>query len=137
MDTNLPSTPRCRKQLTRDQRLQVHALRDNGLSYSSIAKELQISKRQVQYTLEKGSLTPTKRSGRPPVLSREQVDELERFVTSSRTAGEMSHFELAHFQFRSWNVSERVIRKALHSRGHNRRATRANPPQDHSTQAVG
>ena len=69
MANSPPSTPTHRKQLTRDQRIQIIALHNHGLSQVSIAKELQVTRNQVQYTL-------SKRSGRLMVMTEDQIDEL-------------------------------------------------------------
>ena len=72
--------------------------------------------------------TPSKRTGRPMVMTKEQIDELEDFVTSSRTGRQMSYFELARVQFSHWNVSEHVVKRVLRSRGYERCIAQRKPP---------
>ena len=109
-----PSTPSRRKQLTCDQRIQIIALHNHGVNQVSIAKELQVTRSQVRYTLsKKDTPTPSKLTGRPTVMTEEQIDELEDFVISSRTGQQMSYFELARVQSRHWNVNEHVVRRVL------------------------
>ena len=54
-------------------------------------------------------------------MTEDQIDELEVFVTSSRTRRQMSYFELARVQLSHWNVSEHVVRRVLQSKGYERR----------------
>lgn len=122
-----PSTPQHRRHLSRDERIKIHALREVGLTYERIASELRITKRQVQYAILNHVTSPKKRTGRPPALREQQVDELESFVTSSSIARRMSYFELAKNVFSHWNVSERVIKLALNKRGYERRMARPKP----------
>lgn len=65
------------------------------LRTGSISKKLDITNRQVQNSLEKQALTPTKRPGRLLSLSSDQIDKLKYLSTSSRTVRQMSHLELA------------------------------------------
>ena len=121
MANTAPSTPSRRKQLTRDQRIKIISLHSHGVNQVSIAEELQVTRSQVRYT-------PSKLSGRPFVMTEEQTDNLEVFVTSTRTGRQMSYFELARVQFRHWNVSEHVVRRVLRSRGYERRIAQPKPP---------
>ncbi|POS84077.1 hypothetical protein EPUL_004292 [Erysiphe pulchra] len=77
-----PSTPQ-KKQLPRDQSLLIYGLRDAGKSHDEIASQLKISLRQVGHALRRGKVTPKERNGRSPILSSEDVDEIENFVKSS------------------------------------------------------
>ena len=107
----------------------IISLHSYGVKQVSIAKELQVTRSQVRYTLsKKDTPTPSKRSGRPLVMTEEQTDELEVFVTSTRTGLLMSYFELARVQFRHRNVSEHVVRRVLRSRGYERRIAQSKPP---------
>ena len=123
-----PSTPSRRKQLTRDQRIKIIALHSYGVNQVSIAKELQVTRSQVRYTLsKKDTPSPSKRSGRPMVMTEEQIDELEVFVTSTRTGRQTSYFELARVQFRYWNVGEHVVIRVLRSKRYERRIAQSKP----------
>lgn len=125
--TFIPSTPQKRRHLSRDERLQIHALRMAGQCYEGIAKQLQVTKRQVQYTILNHRRSPKKRSGRPSALGKEQIDELVLFVTSSSAARRMTYFELSLIVFPNWKVSDRVIKGALYKRGYERRIARTKP----------
>jgi len=67
----MPATPK-KRQLTRDEGIQILAFRRLGMIYEAIAKQFRnISPRQVQNVVQKGHLTPKKRSGRPPFITDE------------------------------------------------------------------
>ncbi|KNG52823.1 transposable element tc1, partial [Stemphylium lycopersici] len=121
-----PSTPKHRKQLTRDQRLMVHTLYNAGNTQKWIANHLGFTIRQVQYVLKR-PLTPKKRPGRPGVLTPEQVQELIDFVRSSQETRQMTYFELAH-HFEDWHIGEYVVRSTLRSRGYRRCMALQKPP---------
>ena len=70
--------------LSRDERLQVLTLRSKNLSYNQIAVRLGITKNQVHYTIDQGHPTPKKKTGRPPLLDEDQVQDLVAFVCASR-----------------------------------------------------
>jgi ketohexokinase/beta-glucosidase len=72
-------------------------------------------------------VTPRKRPGRPPVLSEEQIDEIELFVVSSKTGRLMSYLELS-VQFSEFQVGPEAIRSALRRRGYKRYIARQKPP---------
>ncbi|KAI0992240.1 hypothetical protein K3495_g15946 [Podosphaera aphanis] len=103
-----PSRPSCRQypqRLTRDQRVQVRTLANEGYSRRKISQNLAISYRQVCYTLKNADLSPKNSTGRPPVLSKSQVDEIESFVCSSPENRQMSYLQLTNFVFRHFGVS--------------------------------
>ena len=78
-----PSMPSRRKQLTRDQRIKIISLHNYGVNQVSIARELQVTRSQVRYTLSKKDFpSPSKRSGRPLVMTEDQIDELEGFCVN-------------------------------------------------------
>lgn len=97
------------------------------LNFRSIAKQLNITIRQVQYILVKQALTPMKRPGRLFLLSIIQIDELENLVTSSRIGSQLSYFELAIFQSKYYSVTDMTIKRALNFKGYERRTARAGP----------
>lgn len=83
---------------------------------------------QVRHTFNTVNLSPQKPKGRPPVLSSNQVDEIEAFVRSSFESREMSYFQLAYVVFPHLGVSEKVIRREMMKRGYARRVAAAKPP---------
>ena len=103
-----PSTPRNRY-LTRDERLQVQTLARAGHTQVWIADHLRLSRRQVGYAIASDQVTPKHRSGRPPVLSSDQVDELVSYIQQSRATRQMSYLALASGPFHHWGVSEYTI----------------------------
>lgn len=108
--------------------MQVRTLASEGHSYVKISQRLGITWRQVQYTMSVENTEPQYSSGRPPILSSSQVDEIEFFVCLSSENRRMSFFQLAHFIFRHFGVSENVIRRELAKRGYARRIARLKPP---------
>ena len=64
---------------------------------------------QVRNTIRTGRLSPGRSTGRPPVLTFEQEEELVTFVCSSQEARQMSYLELA-LHFESWNFGQDAIR---------------------------
>ncbi|KAI0998044.1 hypothetical protein K3495_g10147 [Podosphaera aphanis] len=82
--TTPPSSCRQHAQrLTRDQRIQVKTLVNEGYSRRKISQRLGLSHRQVSYTVENPDISPKKSSGQPPVHSTSQVDGIEAFARSS------------------------------------------------------
>lgn len=126
-----PPSPRHphHRYLSRDERLRVQTLRDAGWKLPEIQQQLGITWNQAQYACSH-RLTPQKRSGRPPVLEEEQVDEIELFVISSKTNRLMSYYRLSTiFQPIMGDVaSARAIRGALERRGYKRYVARQKPP---------
>lgn len=108
--------------------LQVRTLANEGYSRRKISQNLAISYRQVCYTLENADLSPKNSTGRPPVLSKSQVDEIESFVCSSPENRQISYLQLANFVFRHFGVSEKVIRREMKKRGYTRQVAAAKPP---------
>lgn len=94
---DVPATPKHRKQLDRDQRLQIHTLYRAGHTQKWIAEHLSFTIRQVQYAL-KQPITPRKKPGKPPLLSPEQSHQLIQFARSSKEVHQMSYLALSqHF----------------------------------------
>ncbi|KAI0999002.1 hypothetical protein K3495_g9194 [Podosphaera aphanis] len=123
-----PSRRQYPQRLTRDQRVQVSTLANEGYSRREISQILVIRYRQVCYTLENADLSPKNSTGRTPVLSKSQVDEIESFVCSSPENRQMSYLQLANFVFRHFGVSEKVIRREMKKRGYTRQVAAAKPP---------
>ena len=75
-----PSTPK-KRQLTRDQRLRIQTLREIGWETDAIHAHFRstianLSLYQVEYACKFTHPTPRKRSGRPPLLDKEQEAQL-------------------------------------------------------------
>lgn len=97
-------------------------------SYATIAKELGISERAVQYTVEKGGATPQhKNAGRPPKLSRDEIDDLVQFVTSSQAHRRLTYPQLAESLYPECEIGPDSIKVALRSRGFRRRPANRKP----------
>ena len=108
--------------------MQVRTLVSEGYSYVKISQRLGITRRQVQYTMSVENTKPQYSSGRPPILSSSQVDEIEYFIRLPPQNRQFSFFQLAYFIFRHFSLSEKVIRRELAKRGYARRITRLKPP---------
>lgn len=90
-----PVTPK-RKHLTRDMRLRIRSLYfDSKWTQPAIAGYLKISENQVQYTCQPEGPTPRRRSGRPPLLSKPEVELLIEFVCSLKEARQLPWSALA------------------------------------------
>ena len=110
----VPSTPK-RKQLSRDQRLQVHTLTSIHWTPHRIAKHLDITPRQAKYACSV-PLTPQKqRCGRKSILNTPSHGALVRYIRTSKEDRRMPYHELAVRM--GWNVSESVIQSALRKEG--------------------
>ncbi|KAI0997053.1 hypothetical protein K3495_g11134 [Podosphaera aphanis] len=66
--------------LTKEQRIEVRTLAREGYSYQKNARRLQVTYHQARYAAKAVHLSSKKSSGRPLILSSEQVDEIEAFV---------------------------------------------------------
>ncbi|KAI1001755.1 hypothetical protein K3495_g6448 [Podosphaera aphanis] len=121
-----PSTPSS-KRLSRDQCIKIKALHDDGINQSKIAAQLDISRKQVGYSLRRGSVTSKKARGRSPSLSSDDVDKIEEFIKESPENRQMTYFELANGPFKHLGMSERVIKSELEKRGF-KRYTALNKP---------
>ncbi|KAI0998448.1 hypothetical protein K3495_g9749 [Podosphaera aphanis] len=116
------------KKVTKEQRIEVRTLAREGYSYQKIARRLQVTYHQAHYAANAVHLSPKKSSGRPLVLSSEQVDEIEAFVVSSPEHHQLTCFELAYAHFSHFGVSEKVIQRAMSRRGDARRIAASKPP---------
>ena len=93
-----------------------------------IAERLEITHRQVRYAMNTTKLTPKKSSGRNPLLSSAQIDEVETYITSSQEGRQMPYFEVANVVFPHFGVSEKVIEREMKKRGYTRRIAASKPP---------
>lgn len=109
-----PSTPP-RKQLTRDQRLQVITLHQiAGYTYDDIAFQLHCTSRQAQNACQNPEHpTPKKGRSRHPKLNPEQADDLVEFICRSFSNRILSYAQLAEGPFSYLKVSEYAIQSAL------------------------
>ena len=117
------------RHLSRDQRLQVHTLRDVGYKLQDIARLLGITYGQAQYSAAH-RIIPKKRSGRPAVLSEEEVDKIELFVVSTQTGRLMAYTQLAlRFSVRfGRDISFDAVKGALTRREYKQYVARQKPP---------
>ena len=121
----LPLTPR--KQLSRDQRLQIQTLYNVGFKYQQIQEALSDFKPsywQIRNACIASRPTPKKRSGRPPILLEEQIDEIELFIIAKRSHRFLSYERLAVGPFSKFNVGWEAIKNALERRGFQRYVAR-------------
>ena len=125
MAPEAPSTPKHRE-LTREQRLQVHTLANIDWIPRRIAKHLDITPRQVQYA-RSHRFTPQKhRCGPKPMLNAPSRAALVRYIRTSKETRRMPYYELAARL--NWNISESTIRRALRKENMFRRIARKKPP---------
>lgn len=118
-------------QSTRDLRLRARTLHEIGWSYPQIARHLGLTPRQVQYALTTVNLTPQRRSGRPPLLTPTEVDELIEFICASSYNRRMSLARLPAAL--GWTCSRHAIRTALRRAGFKRYIARRKPPITEAT----
>ncbi|KAI0997301.1 hypothetical protein K3495_g10884 [Podosphaera aphanis] len=117
------------KKLTKEKHLEVRTLAREGYSYQKIARRLQVTCNQARHAANAVHLSPKKSSGRPLVLSSEQVDEIEAFVIlSSPEHRQLTYFELAYTHFSHFGVSEKIIQRAMFRRGYARHIAASKPP---------
>lgn len=111
--------------LSRDERFRCKVLHDAGFTIDQIVEQTGATWRQVQYATTH-TTTPRRRSGRPPILTESQIEELIDFIRASRENRRMPYRKVA--QLMDFGVSEHVIRTALESRGFHRRIAMRKPP---------
>ncbi|KAI1005491.1 hypothetical protein K3495_g2728 [Podosphaera aphanis] len=92
-----------------------------------IAERLEITHSQVRYALNPSKLTPKKSSGRNPLLSSAQIDEVEAYIIFSQEGRQMPYFEVANVVFPHFGVSEKVIEREMKKRGYTRRIAASKP----------
>jgi transposase len=125
---NIPQTPR-RKRLSRDDRIRILTLRAIPWTYQQIAKHLGCTEGAVQYTCAKHQVTPQHRkAGRPPKLSKEEVDRIEEFVTQSKKTRRMTWQQLTDALYPEGDVGVEAVKYALKSRGYKRYVALRKPP---------
>ena len=107
------SETKVRKHLTRDQCIEIRALRRLGLTLQHISDKFGFTIRQVQHACARETENPISRKGSSPKLRAEQVDELEAFVRESIENPQMCYLELAIGPFSHWGCSEGLISNAL------------------------
>lgn len=122
---SLASVPR-HKYLTRDDRIRIRSLRNEGYTYRRICDSVGCTERQVGYALSH-PLTPKKRGGRPPELTKDQVDDIELFVTLSQ-AGRLMPWDQLAVTFSHFGVGKKAIRTAMKNRGYRRYVARRESP---------
>ncbi|RKF83071.1 hypothetical protein GcM3_017023 [Golovinomyces cichoracearum] len=106
--TNLLSQRR-RNYISSEDCIRVKTLRKHtNKTIEQIAKDLGLSWHQVQHVCARHSESPSVRTGRPPVLSSQQIDQLVAFVRSSYEARRMSYLDLSLDPFREWNKTKRI-----------------------------
>ncbi|TVY56801.1 hypothetical protein LCER1_G002662 [Lachnellula cervina] len=123
--SSLPLRRRTRaSDLTRDQRRDCILLSNIGWTYKQISDKFGFTIRQIQTACAKA--TPKKRSGRPPLLTQAQVEELVFFVCATAENRRMSFQKLAEVM--DWGVKKDAIRTALLREGFHRRLAMRKPP---------
>ena len=118
-----PIRPPKASHLTRDQRRDIQLLHSIGWSYSQIHRQTQATLSQIRTAIVKA--TPQKRSGRPPILTQAQVEELVEFVCASSINRRMSFQKLAEVM--DWGVKKDAIYTALLREGFYRRLAMRKP----------
>ena len=116
------------KHPTRDQWIEIRALRRLCLTLQYISDELGFTIRQVQLACAWETENPMPRKGCSPKLSAEKVDELKAFVRESPDNWQMCYLKLAMGPFSHWGCSECLISNALKKRGYSRCIARKKPP---------
>ena len=113
------------KRLTRDQRRDCQLLRSIGWKYQDIHRHTGHSYHQIQYACS-GKATPKKSSGRPPILTQVQIEELVDFVCALRENRRMSYEKIA--QTLNLGVKKQAIHTPLEREGFHRRLAMRKPP---------
>ena len=122
------STPHS-TQTTRDDRIRVATLRDAGLTYEQISKQLGLTPHQVQYAVKQPS-TPRKRSGRPSTLNQEEVDKIIRWMNASEENRRTSWMKIPAIL--ELDVGYYAVRNALRKAGFRRKVARDEAPTTRS-----
>jgi hypothetical protein len=122
-----PSTPPAQtgamKELTRDQRVEARTLKSIDWKYTDIVeffknKGQKVTYRQIYYACTTQA-TPRKRSGRAPVITAAQIDQLVEYISQSKTTRRLPLWRLAiDLSFEGIGVT--VARSALPRVGYKR-----------------
>jgi transposase len=125
----LPRPPvrrqRRRQEMSRDQRLQVQTLRTAGLSQREVSLQLNLTRDQVRYAASHPP-TPSRRSGRPGILSQEEIERIIEWVCASPINRRCSWERIPRKL--DLNISYYAVRYTLRKAGFSRRLTRRKPP---------
>jgi transposase len=112
-------------------------MRRLGYNYETIARELKVTQRAVQYTCEKEAATPQHhKAGRAPRLNKDEVDHVEQFVTSSKKTRQMTYLQIAEALWPEGEVGASSVRYALNKRGYHRRVALRKPPITEANRVV-
>jgi hypothetical protein len=121
--------------LSRDQKRDVQLLHSIGWSYSQIYKQTGFTVRQIYNACKAGGRpTPQKSTGRPPILTQAQVEELVEFVCASSKNRRMSFQQLAEVM--DFGIKKQAIRLALLREGFHRRLAMRKPPISEKNQRI-
>ena|SRR5579871_1523388 len=112
-----PPSPNAPLESTRTQRIEARVLKRAGKKYREIAPFLGLTIRQVGIACRDLRATPRRRSGRPPVLTASQLDELIEFISASKENRRLPFWRLA-IVFEWEGVSVGAIRSALARAGY-------------------
>ncbi|KAI5781880.1 hypothetical protein EDC01DRAFT_619281, partial [Geopyxis carbonaria] len=113
------------RELTHDERRDIKILRSVGWKLRQIQLYTGFSIRQIHYATHSPT-TPAKRSGRPPVLTQAQIEELIRFVTMSAHNRQLSFEQLS--KELDLGVGKKCLRATLNKQGYHRRLAMQKPP---------
>lgn len=128
----MPTTPEAprtppKRQLTRDQRNSILTLHEGQRhSIKDIANQMQCSYRQVQYTIQQGTVTPSKRSGRRSILSDAHVNRAITWIQASSEHRETPYETIV--QILELPCCGDTFRRALDTRGFQRHPAVYRPP---------
>lgn len=121
---------------TRDQRRDIRLLYEIGWSYKQIHDYLPFhpTYEQIKYVVKSSQATPKKKTGRRPILTQAQVEDLVFFVCSSTQNRRMSFSQLATVM--NFGVKKDAIRSALLREGFHRRLAMRKPPISEKNQKL-
>ena len=109
--------PGRRSDTSRDQRRDVKLMHRLGYTQAAISLQLDLSINQVQYAISQPE-TPKRRSGRNPILSEAQIQDLVAFISASKTNRRTNWRSLPKAM--GWDISWYCIRRALIGLGYKR-----------------
>ena len=114
------------KHTTRDQRRDVQILHSNGFQATKIAKQLNLTPRQVRYAIQHPP-TPKKRTGRPQKATSQEVEYLIQWICASKE-NRRCRWEDLSVAAGLPHLGYYAIRYALRKAGFRRRVARRKPP---------